>query len=84
MILGAHVDTDYLLKQTSEADGSPRDRLWTAAFHLAYPLDADVPVTFTRPFYPYPAFAKYTGKGDPNDARNFQPVIPAAAHAGTD
>jgi hypothetical protein len=57
--------------------------VWTAAFHLAYPLDADVPVTFTRPFYPYPAYAKYTGKGDSKDARNFVPVIPPTARAGT-
>ena len=78
MMMGAHVDTDYLLKQTSEKDGSPRDRVWTAAFHLSYPLDANVPVKFTRPFYPYPAYAKYTGKGDPNDARNFAPVAPPA------
>jgi feruloyl esterase len=83
LMVGAHVDTDYLLKQTSEEDGSPRDRVWTAAFHLAYPLDADVPVTFTRPFYPYPAYAKYTGKGDSKDARNFVPVIPPPARAGT-
>jgi hypothetical protein len=83
LMVGAHVDTDYLLKQTSAEDGSPRDRVWTAAFHLAYPLDADVPVTFTRPFYPYPAYAKYTGKGDSKDARNFVPVIPPPARAGT-
>jgi Tannase and feruloyl esterase len=83
LMVGAHVDTDYLLKQTSEEDGSPRDRVWTAAFHLAYPLDADVPVTFTRPFYPYPAYAKYTGKGDSKDARNFVPVS-RRRRAGTD
>lgn len=83
-MVGAHVETDYLLRQTREEEGSPRDRVWTAAFHLAYPLDADVPVTFTRPFYPYPAYAKYTGKGDSKDARNFVPVIPPTARAGTD
>jgi feruloyl esterase len=83
LMVGAHVDTDYLLKQTSAEDGSPRDRVWTAAFHLAYPLDADVPVTFTRPFYPYPAYAKYTGKGDSKDARNFVPVS-RRRRAGTD
>jgi hypothetical protein len=75
-MVGAHVDTDYLLRQTREEDGSPRDRVWTAAFHLAYPLDAEVPVTFTRPLYPYPAYAKYTGRGNPNDAQNFAPVMP--------
>jgi len=58
--------------------------VWTAAFHLVYPLDADVPVIFTRPLYPYPAYAKYTGKGDSKDARNFVPVIRPAARAGID
>jgi hypothetical protein len=80
VMIGAHVDSDYLLAQTKEEEGSLRDRLWTAAFHLVYPLDADVPVTFTRPFYPYPAYANYTGKGDPNDARNFVSITPQAAN----
>ncbi|MDF0542782.1 tannase/feruloyl esterase family alpha/beta hydrolase [Sphingobium sp. H39-3-25] len=31
-------------------------------------------VGFTRPLYPYPLRAKYKGKGDPNDYRNFGPV----------
>lgn len=76
MMVGAHVDTDYLLKQTRESDGSPRDRVWTAAFHLSYPLDTDIPVTFTRPLYPYLQYAKYVGKGDPNAAGSFAPVSP--------
>lgn len=33
-------------------------------------------LSFTRPIYPYPAWAQYTGKGDPNDANNFRPVRP--------
>lgn len=32
---------------------------------------------FTRPLYPYPAYAKYKGRGDPNRAENFAP-----AHGG--
>lgn len=28
-------------------------------------------VAFTRPYYPYPAKAYYSGKGDPDDAANF-------------
>ena len=76
VMIGAHVDTDYLLKQSANGEGSPRDRVWSAAFRLTYPLDAEVPVTFSRPFYPYPAYAKYTGHGNPNDARNFSAITP--------
>jgi hypothetical protein len=81
VMIGAHVDTDYLLTQSTEEEGSPRDRVWWAAFRLTYPLDAEVPVTFTRPFYPYPAYAKYTGRGSPSDARNFAPVTPPPRRA---
>jgi hypothetical protein len=31
-------------------------------------------IKFTRPLYPYPAWAKYRGSGDPNDYRSFKPV----------
>jgi feruloyl esterase len=31
---------------------------------------------FTRPLYPYPAYAKYKGKGDPNKAESFAPALP--------
>jgi hypothetical protein len=84
VMVGAHVDTNYLLGQVAEEAGSPRDRVWSAAFHLTYPLDPAIPVTFTRSFYPYPTYAKYTGKGDPNDARNFAPTdAPAQIEGGT-
>jgi feruloyl esterase len=33
-------------------------------------------IKFTRPVYPYPMRAKYTGHGDPNDAVNFRAVEP--------
>ena len=29
---------------------------------------------YTRPVYPYPMVARYLGKGDPNDAANYEPV----------
>lgn len=74
VIIGAHVDRNYLLEH-SEDDGESADaRVWWAAFKLAYPLDPEIPVTFTRAFYPYPAYAKYKGSGDPNDAQNFAPM----------
>jgi Tannase and feruloyl esterase len=78
-MIGAHVDTIYLLQHSEESSASTKDRAWLAAFKLIFPLEPDVPVTFTRPLYPYPSFAKYKGKGDPNDAGNFAPVKPAEA-----
>jgi feruloyl esterase len=30
-------------------------------------------VVMTRPIYPYPQVATYTGNGDPNDVSNFEP-----------
>lgn len=42
---------------------------------LSFPLDP-ASVQFTRPVYPYPTRAKYKGRGDTNDANNFEPVAP--------
>lgn len=40
-------------------------------------LPADLSeASFTRPIYPYPLRAKYTGAGDPDDYRNFESVAP--------
>jgi feruloyl esterase len=36
--------------------------------------DPDATVRFTRPLYPYPQYARYSGHGDPNKAENFEPV----------
>ncbi|MEH3160318.1 MAG: tannase/feruloyl esterase family alpha/beta hydrolase [Sphingomonas taxi] len=33
------------------------------------------PVTFTRPVYPYPLYARYRGRGDVNDAASFEAAI---------
>jgi feruloyl esterase len=40
-----------------------------------FPLDPSA-VSFARPIYPYPLWAKYKGSGDPKDADNFEPVKP--------
>jgi feruloyl esterase len=32
------------------------------------------PTVFTRPVYPFPYIARFTGKGDPKDAANYEPV----------
>lgn len=77
MMVGAHVDSRYLLAHSPDKTGKGRDRIWSAAFRLTYPLGPEVPVRFTRPLYPYPAYARYKGRGDPDDARNFVPVLPA-------
>jgi feruloyl esterase len=80
-MIGAHVDATYL-EEHSGVDPRQIDtwvrasRAWTGAFKLKFPLDPDVPVTFTRPFYPYPLLAKYKGSGNPDDAGNFVPVAP--------
>jgi len=44
---------------------------WTHS--ILFPLDPSN-VAFTRPAYPYPIRARYSGHGDPNDAGNFVPV----------
>lgn len=46
------------------------------SWFLKGPLDPGTPVFFTRPVYPYPLYAKCKGKGDPNKAENFQPMMP--------
>ncbi len=43
------------------------------SYGLTFPLDPQA-VKFTRPVYPYPLRARYSGKGNPDDASNFVPV----------
>lgn len=38
--------------------------------------DRNLPIDFTRPIYPYPAWTKYKGSGDPAKAENFVAVAP--------
>jgi hypothetical protein len=47
---------------------------WPHAFALAFPLSSKSPVSFTRPVYPYPRWARYKGSGDPKDHNNFEPA----------
>ena len=61
-IRAAHIRDDYL------------ERLPDARVALREPLSPTVPIAFTRPVFPYPVTARYRGKGDQNDERNFIPV----------
>jgi hypothetical protein len=45
-------------------------------FGLKFPLDPTIPVSFSRPVYPYPLRAKYKGAGEASDAGSFGPVEP--------
>jgi feruloyl esterase len=79
-LMGAHVDSQYLLRLNKDPSRSEADRIWWAALQLPLPLEHDVPVTFSRPVYPYPRVAVYKGRGDPNDAENYS----AADSGGAD
>jgi Tannase and feruloyl esterase len=81
MMIGAHVDSRYLIDH-SDTSGSDADKTWWGAFKLTFPLDPEVPVTFTRALYPYPLHAKYKGTGNPNDARSFVAAGPDARSRG--
>jgi hypothetical protein len=78
VMIGAHVDTGYLLEHSEDTGGRAYGRVWWPAFKLTFPLDPEIPVSFTRPLYPYPMFARYKETGDPNDARNFVSVASGA------
>ncbi len=39
----------------------------------------DAPALATRPVYPYPAIARYVGRGDANDAANYRPAASPVA-----
>lgn len=83
-VIGAHVDDTYLAQRAGRPavartfDSGAYDGLakFTGALALKVPLDASVPVAFTRPIYPYPLLTKYSGIGNPNDADNFIPTEP--------
>jgi hypothetical protein len=80
-VIGAHVSDSYLASlplpsswvSLLSADSTTELRNSLAAFTLRLPLAPSVPVTFTRPMYPYPLYAKYAG-GDPNQAESFRPA----------
>ena len=81
-LLAAHVSDEYLASlplPPEIASHLPPDapqyiRALAAMGQLHFPLDPSVPLAFTRPVYPYPKFARYKGRGDPNSALSFIPV----------
>jgi feruloyl esterase len=60
------------LKEDTSVKESTYDPL-----HAYRPLPEDrSKLSFTRPLYPYPLYARYKGSGDPNDADHFEAVKP--------
>jgi feruloyl esterase len=57
-------------------DLTPERRRSVFDWYANFPLGASVPVEFTRPFYPYPAYPRYKGRGDSHDAANFYAATP--------
>ena len=78
-MIGARVSDSYLLSlplpEGLPADASRERRIAAAARKLQFPLDPKIPLSFTRPMYPYPKFARYAS-GDPNQAASFHPAQP--------
>jgi feruloyl esterase len=82
VITGAHIDDAYLASMPLHRDipgMTPEAKLLAAAISLEFPLDPAIPISFTRPIYPYPRYAKYKGAGDPKEAASFGPVEPRGA-----
>lgn len=87
VMIGAHLSDAYMaaqpLRPKWDTPGLPLEtRAWIAAVDLRFPLDPAIPVVFTRPIFPYPRYARYTGSGDHNVAANFLPVDPEADSRG--
>jgi feruloyl esterase len=78
-MIGARVSDSYLLSlpvpEGLPADASRERRIAAATHKLQFPLDPKIPLSFSRPMYPYPKFARYTS-GDPNQAASFHPAQP--------
>ena len=74
-MVGAHISDSYM---NSLPKGSewPLPDLSHGGVH-----NARVPISFTRPVYPYPLYAKYTGVGDPKDASNFRAATQSSGSA---
>jgi feruloyl esterase len=80
VLVGAHVSEAYLasvpLPELPElpVEMTAEMRVDINAYFLPLPLDPAIPVSFTRPVYPYPTRAKYLGHGNPNSAASFGPT----------
>jgi Tannase and feruloyl esterase len=48
---------------------------WVEAFQLRMPLAPGTPIDFTRPVFPYPVAAKYSGSGDVTHAQSWIPEV---------
>jgi Tannase and feruloyl esterase len=70
----AHVRTDDLNLQAGNTSSNAA-ALSELDRRMRFPLDPQS-VQFTRPVYPYPTRAKYSGHGSADDATNFVPVNP--------
>lgn len=74
-------EIDYLTYMERWVEqGQPPDRLVATrlkevdfVLHKSFPLNPKN-VVFMRPIYPYPAWPKYVGTGDTNEADSFEPV----------
>jgi hypothetical protein len=78
-LIGAHIKESYLASQSVQWDipgMTPELKIYAAAVDLEFPLDPTIPISFTRPLYPYPRYAKYRGSGDPNEAASFASTEP--------
>jgi hypothetical protein len=86
VMIGAHIDPerytlpiDWPLGVQAVEPLTPQLRRLKAmllAGQLEFPLDPAIPVSYTRPVYPYPLYARYRGTGATTDAANFGPVSP--------
>jgi pimeloyl-ACP methyl ester carboxylesterase len=78
-MIGARISDAYLLSlplpEGLPADASRERRIAAATRTLQFPLDPKIPLSFARPMYPYPKFARYSS-GDPNQAASFHPAQP--------
>jgi feruloyl esterase len=80
-MIGVRVKDEYLaslplpswLMAQLPPNPTPARRALAATSLLRFPLDPAIPITFSRPMYPYPKYARYAS-GDPNQASSFQPV----------
>jgi Tannase and feruloyl esterase len=76
-MIAARVSDEYLMSLPMPeglAPGASReDRIAAATGRLEFPLDPKIPISFSRPVYPFPEFAKYAG-GDSKLAGSFRPA----------
>jgi feruloyl esterase len=62
------------------ADDAGRSSLYARDVGVHNPVGrSDLPNVFTRPIFPFPYMARYSGKGDPNKAENYESVKSGAA-----